>query len=146
VVVVAAGGALFFGLLAVVVVALDLADLSGERLEAGEEAAVVVPEAREGCGAVLDEVSGGDVDGGVVCGVVVGGAGDAFVGREWGGGGLAEGGGEDLAFELGDLVELPGAEGELVEEVVLEGGGGVEFFVELVAADGEVAALGEVGG
>ena len=53
------GGVLFQALL---VVGAELDELADERLGAGEEAAVVVPQAGERGGAVLEEVVGGEGD------------------------------------------------------------------------------------
>ena len=49
--------------------------------------------------------------------------------------GFSYGGGEDLVFEFGDLVEFPGDEGELVDQDDLGGGLGIEFFGEFFAGD-----------
>ena len=57
-----AGGVLF---LLLEVVGAEVVELADEGLGAGEEAAVVVPEAGEGGGLVLKEVEGGEGEGGV---------------------------------------------------------------------------------
>ena len=85
VVVFAAGAAVGVRAVALgLVLALHGSDLAGEGLEAGEEAAVVVPEPRQRRGAVLEEVGGGARDGRVggrgLVGVQVRG-----VGRDGGG-------------------------------------------------------------
>lgn len=47
-----------------------------------------------------------------------------------------------MLFEVGDLVEFPGEEGELVDQDALGGGLGVEFFDEFFSGD-LVGGVGE---
>jgi hypothetical protein len=100
------------------VVFLEVEELAEEGLGAGQEAAVVVPEAGQRRGGVLEEVGGGEGVGGGVPRAEF---------RVPGG----EGRGEDLVFEVGDLVELPGQVGELGDQDLLHGGGGAELVDQL---------------
>jgi hypothetical protein len=160
-------------LLAVEFVLLEVEELAEEGLGTGEEAAVVVPEAGQGGGLVLQEVEGreavvgvlgaerGTVGGahptGVVGVVGTGGVVGVVVVGAVGTGGVVgvvgvvvvvvvEGGGEDLVFEGGDLVELPGEVGELGDEDLLHGGRGAEFFDELLLGLAVGGVRAEVGG
>jgi hypothetical protein len=127
-------------------VLLEREELAEEGLGAGEEAAVVVPEAGQGGGGVLKKMLGGEAVVGVLSAErgTVGGAhptGVVVVVVVVVVVGVVEGGGEDLVFEGGDLVELPGEVGELGDEDLLHGGRGAEFFDELLLG----LAVGGVG-
>jgi hypothetical protein len=146
-------------LLAVEFVLLEVEELAEEGLGTGEEAAVVVPEAGQGGGLVLQEVEGREAVVGVLGAErgTVGGAHPTGVVGVVGTGGVVgvvgvvvvvvvEGGGEDLVFEGGDLVELPGEVGELGDEDLLHGGRGAEFFDELLLGLAVGGVRAEVGG
>jgi hypothetical protein len=110
--------------------ALEGLELADQGLHSGEEAAVVVPQAGQWRGVVLVEVVGGDRGGRVGVGGV-GPVGVGVGGREGGDGFRVELGGEEGAFDLRDLVELPEDQGELFDQRVLGQGPGAPLFAEL---------------